>query len=92
MRSVAALVVVLGLLLLLTWAARRFLPNLGERQTGRRLGIVEMRALDTRHRLVLVRHDDREHLLVLGPGGATALPAPSGSPAPSPTTTDGSAA
>jgi len=35
----------------------------------RRIGVVEARAVDQRRRLVLVRRDDREHLLLIG-GGA----------------------
>jgi flagellar protein FliO/FliZ len=33
----------------------------------RRLGILESAALDGRHRVVLVRRDDVEHLLLVGP-------------------------
>ncbi len=32
----------------------------------RRLGVVEVAAVDTRRRLVLVRRDDVEHLVLLG--------------------------
>ncbi|MDY0009510.1 MAG: flagellar biosynthetic protein FliO [Bdellovibrionales bacterium] len=47
----------------------------------RRLKIVEHLALDTRRRLVLVRRDDREHLIVIGGQGGdflveTDIPAP----------------
>ena len=31
-----------------------------------RLQVLETRSLDARHRLVLVRHDEAEHLLLLG--------------------------
>ncbi|GAA0577479.1 flagellar biosynthetic protein FliO [Caenispirillum bisanense] len=72
LRLILALVLVVGLVLLAGWAARRFglAPNApaGRRgRRGRRLGIVEVTALDSRRRLVLVRRDDREHLLLLGP-------------------------
>ena len=39
----------------------------------RRLGIVETLALDNRRRLVIVRCDNAEHLLVLGANGETVL-------------------
>jgi flagellar protein FliO/FliZ len=38
----------------------------GRRMEGRRLEVVETLALDTRRRLVMIRRDDREHLLLLG--------------------------
>jgi hypothetical protein len=39
----------------------------------RRLKIVEFMPIDHRRRLVLVRRDDREHLLLLGPQGETVV-------------------
>ena len=49
------------------WALKRYLPGLkvGAR-AGRRLSVVEVLMLDTRRRLVLVRRDDVEHLILLG--------------------------
>jgi len=35
----------------------------------RRLALVEVRPLDAKHKLVLLRRDDREHLVLLGTGG-----------------------
>ena len=43
------------------------------RPEKRRLKIVEFLPLDHRRRLVLVRRDDCEHLLVLGPQGETVV-------------------
>ncbi|GAB4126931.1 MAG: hypothetical protein Kow00104_12170 [Rhodothalassiaceae bacterium] len=43
------------------------------RRTDRRLGLVETLTLDGRHRLMLVRCDDEEHLLLLGPGAPVEL-------------------
>ncbi len=68
-RFVLALVFVLALIGLLTWLVRRFglagrMP--ATRKHGRRLDIVEVVALDSRHRLVLVRRDRTEHLVLLG--------------------------
>jgi flagellar protein FliO/FliZ len=70
LRFVLALVFILGLIGLMAWAARRF--GLGHRGGGpfgrRRLAVVEVMALDARRRLVLVRRDAVEHLLLLGAG------------------------
>lgn len=71
LRFVVALILVLALIGALTWATRRF-GIAGRLATGggkhRRLAIVEAMALDARRKLVLVRRDDREHLVLLGPG------------------------
>ena len=68
-RFVLALVFVLGLIVLAAWVARRFglggaLPT--TRGRGGRLGVVETLALDAKHRLILVRRDNVEHLILLG--------------------------
>lgn len=72
LRTVFALLFVLGLIGLLyllarQYAARRLGPGATRGGLGARLGIVEVRPLDGRRRLVLVRRDDVEHLLLLGP-------------------------
>lgn len=93
-RFLLALVLVLGLIGGLTWAARRFgfggqlTPNAGK---NARLSVVEVKVLDSRRKLVLLRRDGCEHLVLLGPnqdllveagiaapndGGATIAPAP----------------
>lgn len=74
-RFVVALALVLALIAAATWFARRYLAsgfigNLGGR---RRLSVIEYAMLDGKSRLVLVRRDDAEHLLVLGPSGATVV-------------------
>lgn len=71
LRSVAALVLVLGMILGVLWLLRRFgVPGMvPPRNTVRRLALVETIALDSRRRLVLVRRDGREHLLLLGSTG-----------------------
>lgn len=72
LRFVAALAFTLGLIGLAWWAARRWahvLPHgMAVRPAGggRRLSIVEVGTVDARHRLVLVRRDDVEHLLLIG--------------------------
>lgn len=73
LRYAAALGVVVGLILACAWAARRFglAPGLATAGAERRLAIVSQCVIDARHRLVLVRRDATEHLLLLGPSGAT---------------------
>jgi len=64
---VLALIFVLGLIGAASWLARR--TGLGQGRIGRkgrRLGVVESLGLDSRRRLVLVRRDGVEHLLLVG--------------------------
>lgn len=67
LRFVLVLILVIGLILGLAWALRRF----GAMNRGplgrRRLRTVEFAALDARHRVVLIRRDNVEHLLLIGP-------------------------
>ena len=67
----AALAVTLGLFGLAVWGYRRFAPA-GflpfQPPRVRRLAIVESLMLDTQRRLVLVRLDDQERLILLGEG------------------------
>lgn len=68
-RFVAALLFVLALIAFATWLARRF--GLGGqavsvRRSDRRLKVVEAITLDAKHRAVLLRRDDTEHLVMLG--------------------------
>jgi flagellar protein FliO/FliZ len=70
LRFVLALILVLGLILLLAWAMRRFgAGGLTRPGSKRRLHVVETAVAGPRHRLVLVRRDQTEHLLLLGPSG-----------------------
>ncbi len=70
LRFIIALILVLGLIAALTWAARRFgfggqlTPNAGKTP---RLSVVEVRTLDSRRKLVLLRRDSCEYLVLLGP-------------------------
>lgn len=71
LQFVFALILVIGLILGMAYLLRRF--GLGEGATtalGRkkRLSTVESAMVDARHKLVLVRRDDTEHLLLIGPG------------------------
>ncbi len=70
-RMLAALVVTLGLVGLATVAARRFAPSAILRfkpPAERRLKLVESLMLDPQRRVVVVRFDDEERLILLGEG------------------------
>ena len=82
-RFALALVFVVALIGLLGIAVRRFgigrtMPR--PRGRDRRLQVVEAAVLDSKRRLVLVRRDNTEHLIILGPGNdvvvETGIPAP----------------
>lgn len=69
LRFLLALIFVIGLIVAAAWLARRL--GLGGRlapRAGRqrRLAIVEVAALDNRNRLILLRRDGVEHLVLLG--------------------------
>lgn len=69
-RFVLALIFVLSLIGLVAWLIRRFGVTgrlMARNKQAPRLGIVEMASVDAKRRLVLVRRDHREHLLLLGP-------------------------
>lgn len=69
-RAVFALVATLALIGLAAYAARRFgMLQASPRGGVRRLRVSESLMLDPRRRLVVVRFDDREHLLLLSPSG-----------------------
>src|SRR6185312_7526169 len=65
-----AFVVVLGLIGLAAWLVRRFASNRLGANTNRgrmpRLAVIDAAAVDGRRRLVLVRRDNDEHLLMIG--------------------------
>lgn len=66
------LVFVLGLIGLLTYIVRRFgfIPMAEKtKNTKKRLAITQMIGLDAKRRLILIRRDNKEHLLLLGPDG-----------------------
>ena len=73
-RLIAALALVLALMLGLNLFIRRIqgktMNRLGQK---RRLSVVEITPLDGRRRLVLLRRDDREHLVILGATGETVV-------------------
>jgi flagellar protein FliO/FliZ len=77
LRFVAALIFVLALIGAAAYALRAFgfIQQGGRRQNDRRLGVVESMLLDARRRLVIVRRDNREYLLLLSPTGETLVDA-----------------
>ena len=64
------LVVVLGLLAVAFWLLRRFgggrLGSAATRGRQPRLALIDQAAIDNRRRLVLIRRDNVEHLLIIG--------------------------
>ena len=72
LRFALALILVLGLIALLAWLLRRF--GMGVKMTkGRRLGVTEVQMLGPRHRLMLIRRDEVEHLVIVGPASETVV-------------------
>ena len=64
-----AFVVVLALIGLTAWLVRRFSANrLGGAARGRqpRLAVIDAASVDGRRRLVLIRRDNTEHMLMIG--------------------------
>lgn len=79
LRALASLILVLGLIAGLAWMWRKFGSGttIGGTLSGnpqkRRLSVQGSLALDGRNRAVLVRRDDVEHLVVIGPGPVTVV-------------------
>lgn len=70
LRFILALVFVLALIGVLAWVARRYGVGgrLGPRNhRDRRLEVIETRVIDGKRRLVLLRRDHVEHLVLMGP-------------------------
>jgi flagellar protein FliO/FliZ len=69
-RFLLVLALVIGLILGLAWVLKRFgLAGAVRGSIGRkrRLATIESTNLDGRHRVVLIRRDDVEHLVLVGP-------------------------
>jgi flagellar protein FliO/FliZ len=72
LRFILVLIFVLGLVFALGWVLKR--SGIGGSAVpgrGKRLGVVETAFLGPKHRLVLVRRDDVEHLVLIGPNSNT---------------------
>ena len=71
-RAILGLAITLGLIGLAAYALRRYAPGLMERFQGtrgeRRLQVIETLVLDPARRLILVRVDEEERLILLGEG------------------------
>ena len=71
-RAILGLAITLGLIGLAAYALRRYAPGLMERFQGtrgeRRLQVIETLVLDQARRLILVRVDEEERLILLGEG------------------------
>ena len=71
-----ALAFVLALIGLLAWAVRRFglFAQVMPLKSGKkRLAVVEVAPVDAKRRLVLVRRDGTEHLILLGASSETVV-------------------
>ncbi|MBN4051822.1 FliO/MopB family protein [Parvibaculum lavamentivorans] len=68
LRFVSALLFVIGLIAVCAWGARRLglMQIAGKTSLGSRLAVVETLAVDSKRKLLIIRHDDREHLIMLG--------------------------
>lgn len=75
LRFAAALIFVLALLGAFAFIARSsgFLTNLQRKPGHRRLSTVESLMLDARRRVVIVRRDDKEHVILLSAQSETVL-------------------
>ena len=89
LRFIVVLVFVIGLILGFAWIMKRF--GFGGALQGalgrkRRLATIEAASLDNRHRIFLVRRDDVEHLVLVGPNTSQVIergiPVPEGAEAP----------
>ena len=68
LRFVAAFGFIIGLILVCAWGARRMglTPKIGATEDNKRLAVIETLNLDTKRKLILIRRDGKEHLLLLG--------------------------
>lgn len=82
-RFILVLVFVLGLVLALGWVLKRSgISGQAMVGKGKRLGVVETAFLGPKHRLILVRRDTVEHLVLIGPNHAEVIESGIGGSAP----------
>jgi flagellar protein FliO/FliZ len=74
LRVVLALAGVIAVIAVAALVTRRF-GLAGRFAAGgkRRIGIIEAAAIDAKRRLVLLRRDEVEHLVLIGPDGSTVV-------------------
>ena len=78
LRAVFALAFVIGLIWLFGYAIRKYgwkfgMPIAAPTKAQRRLQIVESLNLDAKNRLVIIRRDDAEHLLIVNAENTTVI-------------------
>lgn len=84
-RYAGGLLVTLGLIAALAYAARRFnFMQLAGGAQGGRMRLVETLMIDARRRVALIRVDGREHLILLGSTGETLIESRDAPPEPDP--------
>jgi flagellar protein FliO/FliZ len=76
LRAIITLIFLLGVMVVVLWGLRRL--NLVEsvkpaRGRTRRLAVIESLAIDPKRRLLLIRRDGVEHLVMTGLDGATVI-------------------
>lgn len=73
-RYFAALLLVGGLMGFAWLAARRYgLPGIMQGTAAKRLSIVETLMIGPKHRILILKRDDREHLVLLSPESTTLI-------------------
>jgi len=73
-RYFGALLLVLGLMGGAWLVTRRYgVPGIVQRQTLRRLSVVESLMIGSRHKLLLIKRDGTEHLVLMGPQSANVI-------------------
>lgn len=73
-RYFAALAMVMGLLGFAWLAAKRYgLPGIVKGASMKRLAITETLVMGPRHKLLLIKRDNIEHLVLMSPQGATVI-------------------
>ena len=77
LRAIVALIFVLGLIWLLGAAIRKYGWRLGlptpKQSSQRRLHLIEVLPLDVKTKLVIIRRDQTEHLVLVGPETAQVI-------------------
>ncbi len=75
LRIFFAFIAVMGLIGVAALAARKagFVSASGGFARKRRLSVVETLAVDARRRVAIIRCDEREHLIILGPASETVI-------------------
>lgn len=75
-RYIGALLLVLGLLGCAWLATRRYgLPGIVQARSERRLAVTETLTIGPRHKLLIIKRDGTEHLVLMGPQGGVVIEA-----------------